>query len=95
MHADLEDFAAIRLSSCLCSCEQANLWEDYTEIAKAGTYAFLQTLKKDEHDHGEKFHYATGNTDVVVWLIERASGQRFTEFFTQRVWSKLGANRRR
>jgi hypothetical protein len=71
--------------------EQANLWEDYTEIAKAGTYAFLQTLKKDEHDHGVKFHYATGNTDVVGWLIERASGQRFTEFFTQRVWSKLGA----
>jgi CubicO group peptidase (beta-lactamase class C family) len=71
--------------------EQANLWEDYTEIAKKGTYDFLKTLKKDKHDHGVKFHYATGNTDIVSWLIERASGQRFTDFFTQRVWSRLGA----
>jgi CubicO group peptidase (beta-lactamase class C family) len=71
--------------------EQANLWEEYTEIARQGTYRFLQTLKKDEHDHGEHFHYATGNTDVVSWLIERTSGQRFTEFFAQRIWSRLGA----
>lgn len=65
--------------------EQANLWEDYTEIAIDGTYAFLQTLKKDEHDHGVTFHDATGNTDVVGWIIERASGQRFIAFLTQRI----------
>lgn len=53
---------------------------------------FLATLKK-QGEHGDKFHYATPNTDVVCWLSERASGEPFEKLFSDRVWSKMGMSR--
>lgn len=73
------------------SHEEATAWRGRSEIADKGLYAFAQTIKKDERKHGELFHYASINTDVLGWLIERASGQRFTEFMSEVIWSKLGA----
>lgn len=73
------------------SHEQASAWRGRTPIAEKGLFAFAQTTKKDEREHGEKFHYASINTDVLGWLIERASGQRFHEFMEETMWSKLGA----
>lgn len=71
--------------------EQATAWRGRTAIAEKGLFAFAQTIKKDKRDHGELFHYASINTDVLGWLIERASGQRFIEFMGESLWSKLGA----
>ncbi len=72
--------------------ESAMLWADRDEVSRAGDYSFLTTLKKDERKHGELFHYASCNTDVLGWLIERTSGQRFADFFSDQIWSKLGAD---
>ncbi len=66
-------------------------WRGRSEDAMQGIYAFAQTIKKTDREHGEAFHYASINTDVLGWLIERASGQRFAEFMSQMIWSKLGA----
>ena len=71
--------------------EQATAWRGKTDIAKKGLYAYAQTIKKDKHEHGKTFHYASINTDVLGWLIQRASGQRFQDFMSQNLWSKLGA----
>lgn len=71
--------------------EQATAWRGRTPVAKEGLYAFAQTIKKDEREHGEVFHYASINTDVLGWLIQRTANQRLHEFMSQRVWSKLGA----
>lgn len=71
--------------------EQATAWRGRTPIAEKGIYAYAQTIKHDTRDHGKVFHYASINTDVLGWLIERASNQRFTDFMGQSVWSKLGA----
>jgi CubicO group peptidase (beta-lactamase class C family) len=71
--------------------EQATAWRGRTPIADRGVFAYAQTIKKDKRKHGELFHYASINTDVLGWLIERASGQRFVDFMSQHVWSKLGA----
>jgi CubicO group peptidase (beta-lactamase class C family) len=61
--------------------------------AAEGIYAFAQTIQKDpSRPHGQQFHYASINTDVLGWLIERASGQRFSDFMSDRIWSKLGAD---
>jgi CubicO group peptidase (beta-lactamase class C family) len=43
--------------------------------------------------HGETFHYVTPNTDVVAWVIARATGQPFSRIFSDRVWSRLGMER--
>ena len=61
--------------------------------AQDGIYAFAKTIKKDPtRAHGQQFHYASINTDVLGWLIERASGQRFSDFMSDAIWSKLGAD---
>ena len=74
--------------------EAATAWRGETApLAKEGVYAFATTIEKDpSRPHGQQFHYASINTDVLGWLIERASGQRFAEFFSDAIWSKLGAD---
>jgi len=75
----------------VASHEQATAWRGRTPVAEAGLFAFAQTIEKDDREHGELFHYASINTDVLGWLIERASGQRVHELMGQTVWSQLGA----
>jgi CubicO group peptidase (beta-lactamase class C family) len=53
-------------------------------------YDFLQTLKK-EGEHGQAFAYKTVNSDVLGWLIRRASGKSVGEVLSERIWQKLGA----
>ena len=52
-------------------------------------YGFLETLKK-EGEHGDAFAYKTVNTDVLAWLIRRASGKSVGEVLSERIWQKLG-----
>ncbi len=51
---------------------------------------FLTTLRK-EGEHGGAFAYKTVNTDVLGWLIRRATGQSVGDVLSQRIWSRLGA----
>ena len=53
-------------------------------------YAFLKTLRK-AGSHGEAFAYKTVNTDVLGWLIRRATGQTLGDVLSERIWRKLGA----
>ena len=72
--------------------EAATAWRGREAgMADQGVYAFAQKIKKDDRPHGERFHYASINTDVLGWLIERAANQRFKDFMSDAIWSKLGA----
>lgn len=53
-------------------------------------YDFLTTLKK-EGEHGRGFFYKTVNTDVLGWLIRRATGEGVGDVLSSRIWQKLGA----
>ena len=55
-------------------------------------YAFLQTLQK-EGEHGKAFAYKTVNSDVLGWLIRRATGQTVGDVLATRIWQKLGVER--
>jgi CubicO group peptidase (beta-lactamase class C family) len=55
-------------------------------------YEFLQTLCK-EGEHGKAFAYKTVNTDVLGWLIRRATGQSVSDVLSTRIWQKLGVER--
>ena len=72
--------------------EEATGWRGRTALANQGVYAFAKTIRKDEREHGAVFHYASINTDVLGWLIERASGRRLADFMSDVLWSKLGAS---
>lgn len=72
--------------------EAATAWRGReADMANEGVYAFARNIKKDDRPHGQKFHYASINTDVLGWLIERAANQRFSDFMSEAIWSKLGA----
>ena len=55
-------------------------------------YGYLRTLQK-EGEHGQAFAYKTVNTDVLGWLIRRATGQTVGLVLSKRIWQKLGAER--
>lgn len=53
------------------------------------TYAYLATVAKSG-EHGPAFSYRSINTDVVGWLIARATGTPLHESLRERLWSPLG-----
>lgn len=53
--------------------------------------AFLPTLAETRGLHGGAFNYVSPCTDLIGWIIERATGQRFADLFSQRIWRPLGA----
>ena len=52
-------------------------------------YEYLQGVKK-ANEHGEVFRYKSVNTDVVAWVIARASGKDFLQHLEERLWQPLG-----
>lgn len=43
--------------------------------------------------HGEKFEYRSIETDVIAWVLERAAGQALAPLLSDRIWSRIGAER--
>lgn len=79
---------------------KAEVWE-YIAAAKLtpprpGTvvhdsmYSFLKSIKK-EGAHDQAFAYKTVNTEVLGWVIRRATGQNIEQLLSARIWQKLGA----
>ena len=52
-------------------------------------YEYLQTVEKD-YGHGERFAYKTANTDVLAWVLRRATGKTISALMFDYLWSKLG-----
>jgi hypothetical protein len=50
---------------------------------------FLTRLQP-EGRHGEAFAYKTCNTEVLGWIVQRASGQSLIQLISERLWRKLG-----
>jgi CubicO group peptidase (beta-lactamase class C family) len=48
-----------------------------------------ETVRQGEH--GVVLHYVSLNTDVLGWVMERATGVPVQELIAREVWSKLGA----
>lgn len=55
-----------------------------------GINAFLASLPKAEHAHGSRFHYVSPNTDLLGWIIERASGEKFASLLSRLIWKPMG-----
>jgi CubicO group peptidase (beta-lactamase class C family) len=47
-------------------------------------------LKEQCRPHGEAFEYRSIETDVLAFLMERASGKRLAELVSTELWQKLG-----
>jgi CubicO group peptidase (beta-lactamase class C family) len=55
-----------------------------------GYYAYLQTLQQ-KGTHGDAFGYKTVNSDALGWIIARTTGRSMADFFSDQIWSKIGA----
>lgn len=56
-------------------------------------YEYLKTVKKIKGaEHGEAFGYRTINTELLGWIISRASGKNIAELVSERIWKPLGAH---
>ena len=52
---------------------------------------FLAAVPRGAGRHGEVFAYATPCTDVLDWLVERATGQPYPQRLARSIWSRIGA----
>lgn len=56
------------------------------------TYEFLTTVEKETRPHDTGFEYKTVNTDVMAWIIARATGKSVDVLFSERFFKPMGAN---
>lgn len=52
---------------------------------------FIAGLRKGKGDHGGPYHYSSPNSDVLGLIIQGASGRRFPDLASERLFQPLGA----
>ncbi|MBT4891027.1 MAG: serine hydrolase [Rhodospirillales bacterium] len=52
---------------------------------------FLQTMTERNGAHGVRFSYMSPITDLLGWILERASGQRYCDLVSETLWQPMGA----
>jgi CubicO group peptidase (beta-lactamase class C family) len=48
---------------------------------------------RDTKAHGGAVHYVSPNSDLLGWVVEQATGERYAELMGKLVWQKAGAER--
>jgi len=54
---------------------------------------FFRSLVQKDGTHGGHFHYVSPNTDLMGWVIERATGKRYADLVSELLWRPIGAGR--
>lgn len=86
------DEAYLNTDGAYARYRRATLWNPADKSQPNETLlAFLMTLKKDTHPHGGAHFYASPNSDLLGILIERATGERYADVLSSRLWKPLGA----
>jgi CubicO group peptidase (beta-lactamase class C family) len=85
---DYEDFGTtFRLQDCAVGWTDA----DYCpEDGPRGAYEFLQTIGRNEDNLG-KFHYRSGSTDIIGWVLEEATDEPLAQLISTHIWKPMGA----
>lgn len=52
---------------------------------------FFRSLVTADGEHGGRFHYVSPNTDLLGWVIERATGRRYADLLSELLWRPIGA----
>ncbi len=72
--------------------DRAAGWRPRRAGDPADVYEFLTTLGRSR-PHGERFQYCSAVTDVLAWLAERVTDERYADVLSERLWSRLGCER--
>src|SRR5699024_11061543 len=55
--------------------------------------AFFAEMTASECPHGGAFRYISPCTDLLGWVIERATGRRYADLMSELIWAPMGAER--
>jgi CubicO group peptidase (beta-lactamase class C family) len=73
--------------------QAGNPFKSEKYLGPKNIYEYLQTVKKiPKQEHGELFGYKTINTEVMGWIISRATGMCVTDLLSKKVWIPLRAS---
>jgi CubicO group peptidase (beta-lactamase class C family) len=87
------DFAETYLDpeSVFALYRQSTGWNPPRPGLEHHLHGFLLTLEKTSREHGERFTYVSPNSDLLGWILERASGAPFAELLSKYIWKPMGA----
>lgn len=87
-----EDYHAT--GGAIIEYRKSHLW-DPVPVGESPTdmRSFLSTLKERDGEHGGRFHYVSPDTDLLGWVLERATGTRYADLLSETVWQPIGAER--
>ncbi|MBW8319893.1 MAG: beta-lactamase family protein [Rhizobium sp.] len=86
------DEAYLDKNGAFARYRRSTLWNPSEPGAPVETLTeFLMTIPKADRPHGGPFFYASPNSDLLGILIERASGRRYADLFSDLLWKPLGA----
>ena len=69
-----------------------DLPDEHSNIENTGLHEFLSTMPKSKELHGKKYHYCSPHSDLLGWIIERASGQNFSKILSNLLFKPSGIN---
>jgi CubicO group peptidase (beta-lactamase class C family) len=81
----VEDYADFWRYDAACA------WHPPHPDAPATILEFLPTIGPAAWAHGERFHYATPNTDLLGVVAERLGGAPLAALIARELWAPLGA----
>ena len=85
-----EDYLAT--SGPIIDYRYAANWNPVPKDREAGDLrSFMSILTEVDGSHGSRFHYVSPNTDLLAWVLERATGIRYADLVSDRLWKPLGA----
>jgi len=80
------DSAIMRYGFAMGFTPMPSRWEGPVGIREA-----LRTLVERSTPPGESFLYTSATTDALAWAVARATGRRWSEEVSARIWQPLGA----
>lgn len=70
---------------------RATLWNPPLPGKNENLHELLANLSPLSEPHGQVFRYRSPNSDMLGWILERASGKRFAKLFSEEIWKPMGA----
>lgn len=95
----------VTLDECLCMRSGIDWHEDnndgkqgrafemleYAYKEKKSNHQYLTEMKRMNEKEENEFNYITIDTHVIEWVIKNATGRSLSQYFSEKVWTKIGA----
>ncbi len=60
------------------------------EQTSKGLHDFLSLMPKSNYPHGKKYHYCSPHSDLLGWILERATGENYSRIMSDLLFKKAG-----